>query len=205
MKKLLLNLISLFYVAFRLAPFILVCFFTLSSVFNQDLKGFIYLIGLLIACFFAIIIGNTSTSFTSETANHELYGNITKVCNVLNLGKDGPISNLPLSTVVFSYTLFYLVYPISQSGTEMQNLPTIILFPLLIIGDAFWNYNNGCSKPWSVFAAMVVGLVVGIIWALIIYSLKLKNLLYFNSSSNKETCSRPAKQKFRCVPSEKNL
>jgi len=197
-----LNIISLFYVAFRLAPFILVCFFTLTSVFNQDLKGFIFLIGLLLASFIAIILGNSSNYFVIETTeDHELYGNITKVCNVLNLGKDGPISNIPLSTVVFSYTFGYLVYLIHQGGTQMQNLPTLILFPLLIIGDVFWNWKNGCSKPVSVALAIVVGSVVGLIWASIIYSLKMKNLLYFNSSSNRETCSKPATQKFRCVPS----
>jgi len=201
-----LNIISLFYVAFRLAPFILVCFFTLTSVFNQDLKGFIYLIGLLLACFIAIILGNSSNHFImSEKQDDSQYEKITKVCNVLNLGKDGPISNLPLSTVVFSYTFCYLLYAIAKSGTQMQNIPTIILFPLLIVGEVSWNLNNGCSMPWSVFAALVVGLVVGLIWASIIYSLKLKNLLYFNSSSNRETCSRPAKQKFRCVPSNKNI
>jgi hypothetical protein len=202
-----LNIISLFYVAFRLAPFILVCFFTLTSVFNQDLKGFIYLIGLLLACFIAIILGNSNNHFIMETdpQNDSQYEKITKVCNVLNLGKDGPISNLPLSTVVFSYTFFYLLYAIAKSGTQMQNIPTIILFPLLIIGEVFWNLKNGCSKPLSVAVATFVGALVGVIWASIIYSLKLKNLLYFNSSSNRETCSRPAKQKFRCVPSNKNI
>ena len=42
------QLTALFYLFLRLAPFILVSYFTLSSVFHTDLKGFVYLIGLLI-------------------------------------------------------------------------------------------------------------------------------------------------------------
>jgi hypothetical protein len=42
------NLLSISYLFFRLAPFIIVCFFTLNSLFNQDLRGIIYLCGLLI-------------------------------------------------------------------------------------------------------------------------------------------------------------
>ena len=42
------NLINILYMFFRLAPFIIVSYFTLQSIFNQDLKGVIYLIGLLI-------------------------------------------------------------------------------------------------------------------------------------------------------------
>ena len=42
------NILSISYLFFRLAPFIIVCFFTLNSIFNQDLRGIIYLCGLLI-------------------------------------------------------------------------------------------------------------------------------------------------------------
>ena len=53
-----LNIITIIYLFFRLAPFIIVCFFSLQSIFNQDLKGFIYLVGLLIACFVSTMIGS---------------------------------------------------------------------------------------------------------------------------------------------------
>ena len=40
------NIINILYMFFRLAPFIIVSYFTLQSIFNQDLKGVIYLIGI---------------------------------------------------------------------------------------------------------------------------------------------------------------
>jgi hypothetical protein len=205
-KMIELDIVSLLYLAFRLAPFILVCFFTLNSVFNQDLKGIIYLVGLLFACFVAIIVGNSFTYFLKAPSSEDnLYNNITKVCNVLNLSKDGAISNLPLSVVVFSYTLFYLIYPIAQNNTAQQNLPTIILFPLLIIGEVFWNIKNGCFNPQSVVTAALVGCFIGLTWSAIIFSLKNKNLLYFNGISNKETCTKDTHQTFRCVPKKNNV
>ena len=54
-----LNLISIIYLFFRLAPFIIVCFFTLNSVINQDLRGLMYLCGLLLLLFFVFISPNT--------------------------------------------------------------------------------------------------------------------------------------------------
>ena len=54
-----LNIITLLYLFFRLAPFVIVSFFALSSLFNQDIKGLIYLVGLLLACFLTVLIGNS--------------------------------------------------------------------------------------------------------------------------------------------------
>ena len=44
------DLIKIVYLFFRLAPIIIVSYFTLSSIFNNDLKGIVYLAGLLLTC-----------------------------------------------------------------------------------------------------------------------------------------------------------
>ena len=54
-----LNLVSIVYLFYRLAPFIIVCFFTLNSIINQDLRGLMYLCGLLILVF-VIFLSNSS-------------------------------------------------------------------------------------------------------------------------------------------------
>ena len=53
------NLVSIVYLFFRLAPFIIVCFFTLNSIINQDLRGLMYLCGLLLLVFAVFISPNT--------------------------------------------------------------------------------------------------------------------------------------------------
>ena len=52
-----LNIINIMYMFFRLAPFIIVSYFTLQSLFNQDMKGVIYIIGLIVASFVTVILG----------------------------------------------------------------------------------------------------------------------------------------------------
>jgi uncharacterized membrane protein len=195
-----LNIVSILYISFRLAPFILVSFFSLSSIINQDIKGLIYLSGLLISCFFAVIIGNTFSSIfeIAGPPEDQLYQNTTHVCNLMTLSKSGPLSNLPLSQVVFTYTFGYLLFVIVKYKLITQNLPTIIIFPILIIADFMWHSSNSCSKPASILAAIIIGGLTGIAWSYIIDSTKLKKLQYFNGLSNKETCSLPSKQLFRC-------
>jgi hypothetical protein len=181
------NLNFILYTAFRLAPFILVSFFSLSSLLNQDLKGIIYLAGLLIACFIAVLVGNQLPAHTN-----------TLVCNVLTLTENGRISNVPLSMTVFCYTFFYLVYIIGKYKLANQNIPTLIVFPLLIIGEYVWNMNYGCSGNTGLLAAFGIGSIVGTIWSAIIDSTKMTELQYFNGISNAAVCSRPSKQIFKC-------
>jgi hypothetical protein len=185
------NLNFILYTAFRLAPFILVSFFSLSSLLNQDLKGIIYLAGLLIACFIAVLAGNQLPAHTIDEKN-------TLVCNVLTLTENGRISNVPLSMTVFCYTFFYLVYIIGKYKLANQNIPTLIVFPLLIIGEYVWNMNYGCSGNTGLLVAFGIGSVVGTIWSAIIDSTKMTELQYFNGISNAAVCSRPSKQIFKC-------
>lgn len=192
-----LNIVSLLYIAFRLAPFILVSFFSLVSVFNQDLKGVIYLVGLLVASGIAILIGNTF-QFAMPDQLNTLYEDTTRTCNLLTLTKGGPLSNLPLSQVVFAYTFGYLAYIIAKYKLASQNIPTLIVFPLLIVADWFWMSANRCASTMAILLATIVGGGAGVAWASLIDSMKLSKYMYFNGLSTKETCSLSAKQSFKC-------
>ena len=59
-----LNVINILYMFFRLAPFIIVSYFTLQSLFNQDIKGVIYIIGLLVTSIIIVICGNILQKFS---------------------------------------------------------------------------------------------------------------------------------------------
>jgi hypothetical protein len=193
-----LNLISLFYLFFRFAPFIIVSYFALQSLFNQDLKGVIYLIGLLIAAVITVLLGNL-IPITSD-ANGLPQQSKSAQCNQLTLGTDGPISKLPLSQTVFGYTLAYLTYFISINNLQTQNIPTFILFPILIIADMMWNTTNGCSTTILLLSGLIVGGIVGTLWAMMIDSTDASNLTYFSGISNKDVCSRPSKSLYKCRP-----
>lgn len=194
-----LNLVTLFYLFFRLAPFIIVCFFSLQSVFNQDFKGVIYLVGLIFACFFTTIVGNIpGIGMLSFNFNEELPVYAKSVCQVLTLGDGHPLSNIPLSQTVLSYTFIYLVYVIAKYGLVMQNIPTLVIFPALIIGDMVWNSMNGCSNFALLFLSTILGGGVGALWAYIIDNTGMVDLQLFNGISSQNVCSRPSKQVLRC-------
>jgi len=192
-----LNLTSILYIAFRLAPFIIVSFFSLASIINQDLKGLIYLVGLLIASASAILVGNTF-DLSMPVGTSTLYEDTTKTCNLLTLTKAGPLSNLPLSQVVFAYTFGYLTYIIGKYKLVSQNIPTLILFPLLIIADWIWMSSNQCASVMAVLMATIIGGGVGAAWSALIDFMKLSKYQYFSGLSTKETCSLAAKQSFKC-------
>ena len=195
-----LNIGSLLYISFRLAPFILVSYFTLSSLFNQDFKGLIYIAGLLITSFLAILIGNQFPNMFESVgySADNTYENMTKVCNLMTISKSGPLSNLPLSMVVFSYTFGYLLVPIVKYKLETQNIPTLVIFPIIILADMIWQILNSCSTTAGVLVGMIVSGLAGVGWSFFIDSTKVTSLQYFNGISNKESCSVPSKQYFKC-------
>ena len=158
------NIVSLIYLFFRLAPFIIVSYFTLQSVFNQDLKGVIYLVGLLIASVVTILVGNVlPRTGNSETGSTPL---TTAKCHMLTLNESGPISKLPLSQTVFGYTLAYLSYFIGVNNLQTQNIATFIIFPIIVIADFIWSTSNNCASPEMLLTALIVGGLIGVAWAM---------------------------------------
>lgn len=203
-----LNLATLLYLFFRLAPFIIVSYFSLSSIFNQDLKGLIYLVGLLFACFVTILVGNTfplSYTFGSDIPDGVNPRVVNGVCNMITIGKDGSFSKIPLGIAMLTYTLIYLVYIIAKNHIEMANLPTLIILPTLILGDLIWNIANDCYKPFGLVLSIVCGGLIGWAWAAIVDSLKKPQLFFLNVGGDKTVCHRPSKQLFKCTFKKSNL
>ena len=188
-----LNLISIAYICFRLAPFILVSMLSLTSILYQDFKGIIYIAGLLITSILAILISKCTSSFDNNNDDIQL------VCHLITLTDTGPISKLPLSIITFTYTAGYMGYIIFKYKLAYQNIPSLIIFPLLILSDIFWQASHKCSSILAIIVSTLIGMGCGIAWAAIIDSNKNSKLLYFNGISNAQTCSRPSKQSFRCV------
>ena len=187
-----LNIINLLYLFFRLAPFVIISYFTMSSIINQDIKGVIYLIGVIVTCFIAMLIGNAIPE--TVDSNNEL----NPVCNLLSLGNNLSFSKVPLGQTILMYTFFYFVYVIAIHNLALTNIPTLIFFPLLIMADLWWNINNHCYSIMPIFVAFIVGGGCGVAWSAIIDSFGQPSLMYYNVGSNATVCSRPSKQLFKC-------
>jgi len=207
------SLLNLFYFAFRVGPFLLISFFLVTSFFQQDIKCFVYMVGLLVACFLAIITGNGFSLFdlpdpTKSSSSH---------CHVVTLGDAGPLSKLPLSTVVYAYTAMYLAYPLHpaktlsafmgvgtsgesgpKSRSDNTDLPLFFLFPLLILVDAVWLVRYDCFNSYSVAVAALLGVMTGFAWSYIIGSSGKSPFHYFGILGGGQVCERPSGTTFRC-------
>lgn len=190
-----LNAVNIIYLFFRLAPFIIVSYFSLSSIFNQDLKGLIYLVGVLLACFASIILGNSLPNIQSMAG----LGLSSPACKVLTLNRDGSFSKIPLGLSIICYTFIYFVFIIVKFQLTMYNLPTLIFFPVLIVADFVWNMWNSCFGIFELVVAIIVGSLSGLLWANVIDRIGKPELFFLNVGSDKTVCHRPTKQLFKCT------
>ena len=190
-----LNLINVLYMFFRLSPFIIVSYFSLQSILNQDLKGVIYLIGLIVTSFVVYLIASVLPEESVSKNSSEL---MKIKCTQLTIGSSQPISKLPLSQTVFGYTLTYLSYFIGVNNLQSQNIPTFIIFPVLILGDIFWSTTNSCSSPKYLLISLIISGIVGLLWAMLIESTGVGGFAYLTGIANKDVCSRPTKSLYKC-------
>lgn len=204
------NFTKMVYFILRLAPFIIVCFFVLESVFNQEIKGVFYLGGVLVSCMIITILGNTlssemldasegslSNSFESNRASTDPVPNHLRSAVLCSLVSLGPISKLPLSQTILSFTFFYLVYIIGTNNLADNNIPTLVIFPILILSDIVWNYTNLCFTAPAIIISFIVSGGLGVLYAYIL-EVSDVNMQYFIGVSDKSTCTRSRKNVFKC-------
>lgn len=181
-----LNFITFGYLFLRLAPFIIVCFFVLGSIFNQDFKGVVYLFGLMVACFISLMLGKFNKIEDSK-----------EICKTFTIG-GVDLNGLPIGQTVFGYSSAYLLYKAFADNNIWLNLQTIVFFSVLIFGDAVWNIAVGCYDLPIILSSLCVGILVGMFWGYIINSTNTPSLQYYAGISNTEVCSKPAKSTFKC-------
>jgi len=191
------NLSNILYIAFRLAPFLIVSFFTMNSIFNYDYKGLIYLVGLLLTT--ALTISISKTGVFKDYGNTEVENKELLICNTLTLLSTGPLSVIPLSILVSVYTISYLMYFIYLKRAWVHNVSTYIIFVILILGQIYWTQANKCSNMTAVMAAIIIGAGGGVLWGLLINNMGISHLGFFNGLGNQDVCSIPKRQTFKCT------
>lgn len=191
------NLASLLYLFFRFAPFLIVGYMTMGSIITGQIRGFVYLIGLCfsIVCTFLVISGFYSKALPSSDAS--------LICS--NFSLNGMVNNkIPLGLAIISHTFFYLVYTIAKYRLEVYNLPVLIIFPILLIAEIFWNLQNGCFDVTRCIFTLILAGGLGVTYSVIIDELKMPKLQFLSAGSTREVCNMPQKQKFKCVSTTSN-
>jgi len=159
--------------------------FSMSFIF-QNFKGIIYLIWLIVFTWF-------------RSLGYELSGgqpNISKntLCTMIQYSKYG---NATFSMFFIAFTMTYICGPMILNNDINYWLLSAFLFYLFL--DISIRAKLGCVTQTYIFLDVVLGLFAGIVALISMYSTKLYNYIFFNeTSSNKEICSMPSKQTFKC-------
>lgn len=176
---------SVLYLVSFVGPYVLIGFFLLLSIFNQNLKGVAYLVGI---CVLFAISGGVSGMLKASSNNRK--------CG--DHGVFHQSNGLPPGTLVYVFSFFYLITPMVTTG--IVNMPLLVSLALMTIVDATVNLRDKCTDLSFIMIAVVFASIIGTLWSVLIYSVK-RELAYHTDyvSTNKLACSLPSKQKFKCV------
>ena len=193
------NFATLFYLFLRLAPFVLVCFFSLLSIFNFDLKGVVYLVGVIITMIVSIVLGNSITYVLPNIIEKP-----DELCDIINLSNSS-FASLPIGQSIIGFTSAYLISTLYfneityNNNAILNNWPTIAFFSILVICDVYWNnFKNKCYGKLHSLITYSSSIAVGIIWSSIIFNTKTPSLQFFPKYKNNELCKRASEKTFKC-------
>jgi hypothetical protein len=172
-----------------IAPTLLIFFLFLSSLFNQNLKGLVYIAGVLIASFVNVIFMNI---IGSERSDDESFS-----CNLFDIPGVTRFNSPYPTTLIIAFTIAYLVLPMKYNK-QMNYLVLVFLLCLLGI-DMLTKVQNKCTTYSGSVLGGFVGFLLGVIWYIFFHAMGYDSLLYFDElRSDNVVCSRPSKQTFRC-------
>lgn len=186
-----LTITNVFQFVSALLPLLLIFFMVMISIFNQDIKGLVYLAGILITSVINIFILNMIKNRSDE--------NSSASCNIFNLPFNMNNYNVPsLNSVLIAFTIAYLILP--MIGSNQTNYVVIFALLSIFVIDAISKIMNKCTTIAGVILGLLTGLLSGSLWYALFRSSGLNSLLYFDEVvSNKTYCSRPNKQTFKCA------
>lgn len=174
-----------------ISPILLIFFLVMISIFNSDIKGLVYLGGILIASLLNL--------FAMYSLNIRSPALIPASCNLFEFPFNLNEYIAPAFNSMFiSFTLAYLLGPmISVSGI---NYPVLITILGLLVLDGVTKITGGCTTFSGVALGSLSGISLGFLYFLVLWGTGNEDLLFFNAEpSNNVICSRPKKQQFKCV------
>ena len=172
-----------------IAPLLLGFFLVMLSLFNQSLKGLVYLGGVLIAIVLNIPIMNRIAS--------PIDPNAPIICNILEIPFLNRYTSPSPSTLFIGFTIAYLFLPM-QYNNQINYILIAALFCLLAL-DCVTKVTNKCTSAAGALLGALIGFIFGATWYTLFHMAGYDSLLYFEElQSNNIICARPSKQTFKC-------
>ena len=180
------------------SPIIILISVLLFSIFTGSIsKVAWYYLWVFVITFLRVILFK-STGYSDES--------IPEICSTgltdIFIPKD-----VTYSTYILTFTMMYFFFPMvmvsNQSNINVINYGVLAFFITYIMLDLFIKSSLHCIP--SFFSKLVIGNIVsglflgGVIAGIIMYGSNLKGYLFINEvNNNKEVCSMPSKQQFKC-------
>jgi len=184
------------------APMIIYIGIILFSMFTgTQEKAFVYFLWLALITFIRIILMKISPNVISEKDK------IPDECLTGVTSMFVP-NDITFSTYILSFTMMYFVTPMMMSSTQnkinMMNYGVLAFFIAYIILDLFIKRSLKCIEGFytpATICDILGGMFLGaLISGVAMYGTPLKPYLFINElNSNKEVCSMPSKQQFKCA------
>lgn len=172
-----------------ISPTLLIFFLFMSSLFNQNLKGLVYIAGILIASIVNVFFMNLIGSGRDE--------NEALSCSLFDIPYVSQFNSPYPSSLLISFTAAYLILPMKYNN-QMNYAVLAFLLCLLVI-DILTKVQNRCTTYAGSILGGLVGFLLGTIWYIIFHVSGFDSLLYFDElRSDNVVCSRPTKQTFKC-------
>jgi hypothetical protein len=166
-------------------------------------KAFVFFVWIFIITFLRIII------FKGLDATKSSQSSVTEIPNICMTGLTQIFipQDVTYSTYILTFTLMYFLMPMimlsKQNNINAINYGVLAFFISYIALDLFIKRSLMCIP--SFMSSLVIGNILsglflgGVIAGLIMYGSTLKPYLYINEvNNNKEVCSMPSKQQFKC-------
>lgn len=173
-----------------ISPILLAFCLVMISLFNSDIKGMVYLGGILIASLINLLILNTL-----KVKSEQL---IPSYCNLVEFPFNlNEYVSPAFNSMFIAFTLAYLYMPMQYISSI--NYPVLLFITGLLVLDAGTKITGGCTTFGGVMLGSLIGFILGLVWFILFYSTEHKDLLYFNvEPSNNVICARPKNQTFKC-------
>ena len=176
------------------SPILITFFILMLSLFNVDIKGIIYLMGILITMLINRFV-------FMNLVKQERSPDEALSCEIFTIFGDPFPYNSPASSSVFiAFTTMYLLLPMfSSNSPDNYNYPVIAFFLSLFCVDAYSKIMKRCNKLLSIMLGLGVGLLFGGLWYSLFKFTGNEEFLFMNElKSNRAICSKPSDQKFVC-------
>ncbi len=183
------------------APIIICVSIVVFSMFTATMeKAFVFFVWIFIITFIRII------TFKGLSYDKEPVADIPSVC-LTGLSELFIPRDVTYSTYILTFTMMYFITPMvmisAQNKINAINYGVLGFFIAYIILDLFIKTTLSCIPGFA--SKLVIGNILsglflgGVISGLIMYGSNLKSYLYINEvNTNKEVCTMPSKQQFRC-------